>query len=519
VPTESLLTDKPATASGLIGLMGTGEGAGASDRLAAPVPAGGGAPGAPGAPHWQPAVLQAPSQAEIDTLVRDLSAQASVADSVRHLCGWLGEHTGAAQLALGWWSRGHVRLATDPGGATASANGPGPAGNEHDWCAAMEEALDQGQTLYWPPVPGEIAPWVTRAQGALAPDARHAVLSLILPGSPEPLGALTLLWPPGMPVPRARDLPAWQALATGVAPVLGWQCLAERPWHRQLRQTAVQSWRRLTPRLRRHPGLAGGALAAVLLALGALPMPAQVGGQARIEGAQQRVLVASSDGFIQHVHAQPGDHVKAGQVLADLAEQDLKLERDKWASQIAQQDNSYAAAMTRADRAEAALALSRLEEAQAQLALVDEQLQRTQLKAPFDGVLIQGDLSQSIGAPVKQGDTLMTVASTQRWRVIVEVDEADIARVRPGQAGQMALSALPWDTLPLRVRRITPLAQAKDGRNLFEVEADFTAAVPAEVRPGLMGQAKLRVGSQPLLWTWLRPVADKLRLGLWSWWG
>jgi multidrug resistance efflux pump len=249
------------------------------------------------------------------------------------------------------------------------------------------------------------------------------------------------------------------------------------------------------------------------------PWPQQAGGQARIEGATQRVLVAPTDGFIKQVHAQPGDVVRADQVLADMAEQDLKLEHDKWASQVAQQDNAYAAAMSHADRAEAALALSRLEEAQAQLALTDAQLQRTQLKAPFDGVLIQGDLTQSIGAPVKQGDTLMTVASTQRWRVIVDIDEADIARVQPGQEGVMALSALPWDTLPVRVRRITPLAQARDGRNLFEVEAEVTQDVPREVRPGLTGQAKIRVGREPLLWGWLRPVVEHVRLMLWSWWG
>ena len=77
--------------------------------------------------------------------------------------------------------------------------------------------------------------------------------------------------------------------------------------------------------------------------------------------------------------------------------------------------------------------------------------------------------------------------------------------VRAGQHGEIALSALPWDTLPLRVQRVTPLAQAKEGRNVFEVEAVFTAPVSADVRPGLMGQAKVRIGERPLLWAWLRP--------------
>jgi hypothetical protein len=34
--------------------------------------------------------------------------------------------------------------------------------------------------------------------------------------------------------------------------------------------------------------------------------------------------------------------VKAGQVLAELAEQDLQLERSKWASELAQHENAYA---------------------------------------------------------------------------------------------------------------------------------------------------------------------------------
>lgn len=131
--------------------------------------------------------------------------------------------------------------------------------------------------------------------------------------------------------------------------------------------------------------------------------------------------------------------------------------------------------------------------------------------------MIQGDLSQSIGAPVKQGDTLMTVASTQRFRVVIDIDEADVARVRGGQSGRIALSALPWDALDLKVARITPLGVARDGRNVFEVQADFTQAPPADIRPGLTGQAKVVVGWRPLLWSWTRPLVNRLRFLWWAW--
>jgi hypothetical protein len=91
--------------------------------------------------------------------------------------------------------------------------------------------------------------------------------------------------------------------------------------------------------------------------------------------------------------------------------------------------------------------------------------------------------------------------------VIVEVDERDIGRIRVGQPGSLALSALPWDTLPLAVTRITPMASAVEGRNVFEVEAALDAQ-PDSLRPGLRGVARLRWGASPAVG--LDPPADRM---------
>jgi hypothetical protein len=127
-------------------------------------------------------------------------------------------------------------------------------------------------------------------------------------------------------------------------------------------------------------------------------------------------------------------------------------------------------------------------------------------------------LSQSIGAPVRQGDTLLTLATTGRHRVIVEVDEVDIARVAPGQRGQLALSSLPWDSEDVVVERIAPLAKAVDGRNVFEVEARLIAPRD-DLRPGLLGRAELAAGRAPLLWSWTKHALMRLRVTLWGWLG
>jgi biotin carboxyl carrier protein len=430
--------------------------------------------------------------------------------------GWLqalAQGLGASLAVLAWYDAGHTHIAHHWGPGLALT----PA-LDAVLTDALDEATDQGQCLQ-AGAPHADGPGVTRALTAALRALQTTggeAMSLPLPGADAPLGALFLAWAPGTQAPT-HTADTLSHAAEHMAPLLSLQRLALRPWHWHAKQAAQAQWRRW-----RHPAdartrrwrLGMALLAAVALAL---PWPHKLGGQARIEGLEQRVIAAPSDGFIKAAHALPGDHVKQGAVLLDLVEQDLKLEREKWLSQVSQFDNAYAAAMTRGDRAEASIGLSKLEEAQAQLALVDQQLQRSQLKAPFDGMVIQGDLSQSIGAPVKQGDALMTVASENGHRLIIDIDEGDIGLIQAGQHGQMALSALPWQTLPFTVRRITPQATTRDGRNVYEVEAAFDEALPPGTRPGLMGPAKVQVGHTPLAWSWLRPLVDKARLWLWAW--
>lgn len=449
-------------------------------------------------------------------LLAELAACSSAREGALLLLSTLATQVGARRACLAWWHQGHA--VTDA--QWTSTDAPDTAALlPTQLGAALDEAIDQGMTLSWPPVLTDHDQWVTLAHRTLAQRLDCAVLSVPLPAGPTPTGAVCLEWSRGQPPLTSALQQFIEATVAQCAPLLALQRRAHRPWHWHLRQAGRHRWRDLTNP--EHPWRRRGlALAALALAVAALlPLPDRIGGRGRIEGAEQRVLVAPSDGFIKATHVHPGDRVKAGQVLADLAEQDLKLEHDKWASQMAQHENSYAGAMTRADRADAAMSLAKVQEAQAQLALVDQQLQRSQLSAPFDGVVIQGDLSQSIGAPVRQGDALLTVASTRQYRVIIEVDETEVGKLQPGQTGVLALSALPWDTLALRVVRITPLAQAREGRNVFEVQAEFTGTVPPEVRPGLMGQAKVVVGQRPWLWTLVRPLLERARLGLWSWWG
>jgi hypothetical protein len=119
---------------------------------------------------------------------------------------------------------------------------------------------------------------------------------------------------------------------------------------------------------------------------------------------------------------------------------------------------------------------------------------------------------------VKKGDALMTLAPEHDFRVIVEVDERDVGDVKTGKPGSLALTALPGDARPFEVNRITPVATAGQGRNYFEVEAKLKVK-DVELRPGLIGVAKIEAGSRSLLWILTHRMYGWLRLTLWSWIG
>jgi multidrug resistance efflux pump len=199
-----------------------------------------------------------------------------------------------------------------------------------------------------------------------------------------------------------------------------------------------------------------------------------------------------------------------------LAQHDLQLERSKWSSELAQQANAYGAALARADRSQLMISQAKMAEIRAQLDLVEKQLERTQIKAPFDGVVLSGDLTQSLGAPVQRGTVLMVIAPRDRYRLIVEVDEREIADVKPGAMGRIALAAMPGTALPFRAARVAPLAVTHDGRHFFEVEGELEQT-SAALRPGLQGIARIRTEDRTPLWIAFSGVSDALQLRLWSW--
>jgi multidrug resistance efflux pump len=237
-----------------------------------------------------------------------------------------------------------------------------------------------------------------------------------------------------------------------------------------------------------------------------------------LEGAVQRALVAPFDGYIGEAPSRPGDLVAENDVLCRLDDRDLELERLKWSSQRSELRRRLQEALAGYDRVEVSIANAQLEQVQAQLDLTESRLARTAIRAPFDGVVVNGDLSQRLGGAVQKGELLFQVTPLDAYRVILKIPEGRISDVREGQQGSLVLAALPHQAFDFTVRRITPISLAEEGQNHYRVEADLAQTVDA-LRPGMEGVAKIQVDRRRILGIWTRNIREWVRLKVWAWWG
>ncbi|MDT8421901.1 MAG: HlyD family efflux transporter periplasmic adaptor subunit [Desulfuromonadales bacterium] len=379
---------------------------------------------------------------------------------------------------------------------------------------AMSEAADQGAVLTCPAVEG----------AELAITQMHERLALMLPGTSictvpmikqgKAVGALLL--------ERSKENPftpevieQCQQIGLLLGPLLELRRRDEMPLPGKILSSVRSGLGKLFGP--RHVSLkVVSAFCLMLLLFCSLTHGTfHVSADSVIEADVRRAIVAPMQGYIATAHARAGDLVRAGDPLVELDDRDLLLQQLKWQSQRAQLLKEYRKALSGADRAEIAILKAKRAQVEAQLNLVEQQLARASLAAPFDGLVVKGDLSQSLGSPVERGEILFEVAPTDEYRVILKVDDRDIGWLKKGQQAQLKLSGLPEKKIGLRIDQITPVSVSEKGHNYFRVEA-LPDSHSELLRPGMEGIAKVTIGEETLIWIWTRQLVDWLRLFVWQ---
>jgi multidrug resistance efflux pump len=226
-------------------------------------------------------------------------------------------------------------------------------------------------------------------------------------------------------------------------------------------------------------------------------------------------LPSPFEGYIKTVNIQPGDSVAQNQTLLTLDTQELLIEESAAIADSSRYGSESDKARASGSLAEMKIADALKAQAEAKLQLVRYHLANAEIKAPFAGVVVEGDLKEMLGAPVKKGDILFKVARIEHLYAELDVDERDVHEIKAGNAGQIAFVSKPEHNYTVRVDMVNPAAVSKEKNNVFQVRCVFKDNPQTWWRPGMSGISKISAGRRNVCWIVTHRTVEYLRLLFW----
>lgn len=212
-----------------------------------------------------------------------------------------------------------------------------------------------------------------------------------------------------------------------------------------------------------------------------------------LQPSESVVIQPEIAGRIVRFGFQDGSRVREGGVLVELDPAILRAELSKARSDLALARSNSDRASQLASQGTGTLrardeATAVLQAAQANLELAQTRLERTEIRAPFSGVV--GLRQFSVGAYVAPGDGIVELAAVDPVRVDFRVPELFLSSIRNGQKIAVTADALPGRTFDGTIYAIHPIVD-ENGRALR-----LRAALPnpeGTLHPGLFVRIRVVV--------------------------
>ena len=213
-------------------------------------------------------------------------------------------------------------------------------------------------------------------------------------------------------------------------------------------------------------------------------------GTANLEAPGEAQVVAKTSGVMVQLLAEEGDQVRAGQVLARIDGDKVRLEVARQKAIVDKLESNYRRSQELTGRklvsAESSEQLKYdLAAAQAALDLAQLELSYTSIVAPIGGVVAErmvkpGNLI-ALNAPV------FRIVNNSHLEGVLNAPEREMSRLKPGLPLRMVVDAVPGKVFVGKVDRVAPVMDSKTGT--FRVVCAFDNE--PELRPGMFGRIEV----------------------------
>jgi hypothetical protein len=430
-------------------------------------------------------------------------------EAANRVCNELETELSAMRVTLGWRKKGLMELiATNHGGRLRNDTETAAA-----LARAMDEAAEQDCEVGVPSIHGAE---INRQHKVFSEaHANCQIVSLPLRKDGEVHGAVTVEYPSGEEGMSQERIDALRVVLDLVSPQLV-------TLHEKSGWIGARIWRSIRKRFASILGYrhTGWKLAGLILLLGfglccVISITHKVKSAFVLRTEASADLTAPFSGYIDTVLVNVGDVVKTDQLLVTLDSREFIMQKTELK---AERDRSVADARryeAEGDLSQMKLSQLAIEQADAKLQVIDYRLARTEVRAPFDGVIVEGDLKERLSSPTQVGEVLMRLVEISDTYGELQVDERDIHFLEQGMVGEMAFTSRPEDRFGVSLGTYEPVAVIKESGTYFRVRVNVAEKPEDWWRPGMSGVCKVDIGKRSIAWVYLHRTWEFVRLKLW----
>ncbi len=240
----------------------------------------------------------------------------------------------------------------------------------------------------------------------------------------------------------------------------------------------------------------------------------------QVEPIRQVEVKSKASGEILRLHADIGDRVEPGTLLAEIDPRDVRNSHDQAQADLEVAEARVDISQAQLDRSQELLAAgvitqqefesqrldyansrAQLVKAETNLELAELRLSDVTIRAPISGTLLtrsveEGTVIQSASSNVSGGTILFIMANLDRMQVRTLVDETDMGQIQPGLTATVQVEAFPGRTFQGVVEKVEPQATVQQNVTMFPVIVRLDNR-QGLLRPGMNAEVETLLVERP----------------------